>query len=174
MAITYLTDPYKQTTVQHSNYLEEFGGLKHVHSTDQKRKRVAILGAGISGLLAAFLLKHLGHDVHIYEASNTVGGRIKTLRDRFTADYYAEAGAMRIPCHHTLTLNLVNTVNLPCLEFPGKCPNGNTLFFINNHRFTSKAYEATKPDFGFHLGHSERGRTAEELFDDAILRHLRD
>ena len=173
MAIEHLTDPFKQTNVEYSEFLERFGSLKDEHLPERKRKKIAILGAGISGLLAGFLLKHMGHEVHIYEASNTVGGRIKTLRDRFTADYYAEAGAMRIPSHHTLALNLAETLNLPCLEFPGRCHSGNTVFFINNYHSTLKDYEATRPHFGFQLKRFEQGRTAEELLDDAILRHLR-
>ena len=72
----------------------------------------------MAGLTAGFLLKALGHNVKIYEASNTVGGRIKTLRDRFTAGFYAEAGAMRIPSHHTLAMDLIKTFDLPCLNVP--------------------------------------------------------
>jgi hypothetical protein len=100
----YTSDPYQDTTTHYRQLLKEFGSKENSHKS--KKKDIAILGAGISGLLAGFLLRYLGHTVRIYEASNTVGGRIKTLRDRFTAGYYAEAGAMRIPRHHTLVLDL--------------------------------------------------------------------
>lgn len=47
-------------------------------------KRIAIIGGGISGLVAAFYLKRAGADVTLYERSNTVGGNIKTeTRDGF-------------------------------------------------------------------------------------------
>lgn len=46
--------------------------------------RIAILGAGISGLTAARLLKELGHEVTVYEKNHTVGGLART---RFTQGY---------------------------------------------------------------------------------------
>lgn len=38
------------------------------------RKRVAVIGAGITGLMSAKELKAEGHDVVIYEASSMIGG----------------------------------------------------------------------------------------------------
>ena len=46
----------------------------------RKRKKVIIVGAGISGLTAGYLLKKAGHKVVILEASNRAGGRIQTYR----------------------------------------------------------------------------------------------
>ena len=45
---------------------------------------IAILGAGVSGLSAARMLKDKGHDVTVYEKNNTVGGLART---RFTDGY---------------------------------------------------------------------------------------
>lgn len=42
---------------------------------------VAIIGAGISGLTAAFWLRKAGMEVTVLEASHTVGGTMKTLRE---------------------------------------------------------------------------------------------
>lgn len=46
--------------------------------------RIAVLGAGVSGLTAARLLKDRGHDVVVYEKEATVGGLART---RFTEGY---------------------------------------------------------------------------------------
>ncbi|WP_196886333.1 flavin monoamine oxidase family protein [Aureivirga sp. CE67] len=51
-----------------------------IPSDKGKGKRVAILGAGISGLTAAYMLKQGGYDVVILEASNRAGGRNFTAR----------------------------------------------------------------------------------------------
>ena len=43
-----------------------------------RRRRIAVLGAGISGLGAAWLLSR-AHDVVLYEAANRLGGHARTL-----------------------------------------------------------------------------------------------
>ena len=44
------------------------------------KKRVVIVGAGISGLTAAKMLRDAGHDIVVLESTNRVGGRIQTYR----------------------------------------------------------------------------------------------
>jgi len=44
--------------------------------------RVAIIGAGISGLVAARTLVDHGHQVHVFEKARGVGGRLSTRRTR--------------------------------------------------------------------------------------------
>jgi oxygen-dependent protoporphyrinogen oxidase len=52
-------------------------------------RSVAIIGAGITGLTAAFYLKRSGVPVTVYEASDRVGGAIQSVR---TSGYLAEFG----------------------------------------------------------------------------------
>ena len=76
-----------------------------------KPKRVAIIGAGLAGLTAAYELEALGHEPVILEAGSRVGGRIYTRH--FGDGLHGEFGAMRIPAHHTSVLRYVRAFGLP-------------------------------------------------------------
>lgn len=55
----------------------------------QERKHVAIIGAGITGLTAAFYLKKAGIKFKIFEKSDHIGGVIRTVK---TDDFLYETG----------------------------------------------------------------------------------
>jgi monoamine oxidase len=132
----------------------------------QRKKRVAIVGAGISGLTAGWLLRRAGHDIKIFEANNIVGGRIKTLRDRFTAGFYAEAGAMRIPHEHELTIWMIKQLLKENCVIPFRHKSPNSLVYFNHKVRTLADYEAD-PDggfFHFSLTDDERKLGASTLF----------
>ncbi|KZS88406.1 FAD/NAD(P)-binding domain-containing protein [Sistotremastrum niveocremeum HHB9708] len=67
------------------------------------KDKVGIIGAGIAGLYAAMILKSLGYDYEILEASQRIGGRAYTYHFNLPPpgcpenyDYY-DIGAMRFP-----------------------------------------------------------------------------
>jgi monoamine oxidase len=70
-------------------------------SESSKNASIAIIGGGMAGLMTSHLLDSVGlHDWHIYESSQRLGGRVRTvyLNDTKPDDYqYQEMGAMRIP-----------------------------------------------------------------------------
>ena len=83
-------------------------------------KRVVILGAGISGMTAAYELSRAGYHCTILEATNRAGGRNLTVRggdvirevdSRQWVDFdgedhlYANLGPARIPHHHRAILD---------------------------------------------------------------------
>ena len=58
-------------------------GEINVHCSKKKeagKHTVIVVGAGVSGLIAAKLLAKAGFKVKVFEASNRVGGRIQTYR----------------------------------------------------------------------------------------------
>jgi monoamine oxidase len=56
-----------------------FNGCKHDPVVMPQNKKIIIVGAGISGLSAAFELSNAGIDVLVLEANNRIGGRINSI-----------------------------------------------------------------------------------------------
>ena len=55
---------------------------------------IAVIGAGLSGLAAAYRLQQAGHEVQVIEASDLPGGYCKTMyRDGFIIDTCCEIAA---------------------------------------------------------------------------------
>lgn len=87
-----------------------------------KNKKVAILGAGVAGLSAAFELRKLGFDITIFEArENRIGGRVYTYF--FDRENYGELGPMRIPVSHETTWHYINLFGLDTRPFVQVNPN---------------------------------------------------
>jgi monoamine oxidase len=76
-------------------------GLDSLHGKARTAK-VIIVGAGPAGLCTAYELKRAGMEVVLLEASQRVGGRVKTIFDPFTPNLHGEGGAMRLPKNHVL------------------------------------------------------------------------
>lgn len=130
----------------------------------QPPKRVIVIGGGIAGLVAAFELVRQGHDPLILEAQHRVGGRVHTLRN-FAKGLYAEAGAMRIPKVHDLTLAYCELFGLEMRPFV--MGNPKTLIYVGGERMTMEEANADPGRLPFELAEHERGRTYTELWDAA-------
>lgn len=116
--------------------------------------QIIIVGAGLSGLAAAYELTKAGYDVRILEANDRIGGRVFTLREPFTNGQFAEAGAARIPVNHNHTLNYAAEFDLQLDPFYPRT--GNFIRYINGNRniIPNNSFLTQRP-WGGSVPHSE-------------------
>jgi monoamine oxidase len=79
------------------------------------RGRVIVVGAGFSGLAAAYELASIGIDVQVFEARNRVGGRVLSFRD-FVPGKVVEGGAELIGSNHTMWQSYARKFGLSMLD----------------------------------------------------------
>ncbi|MFC0558965.1 flavin monoamine oxidase family protein [Halalkalibacter alkalisediminis] len=129
-------------------------------------KKIIIVGAGMAGLVSASLLKQAGHNVTVIEATDRVGGRVYTLRGDFRDGQYLEAGAMRIPHTHLLTLEYINKFQLPVNRFINSTPSD--IIHVKGIKARFRVYEQNPDMLRFPVYPHEKGKTATELLQLAI------
>jgi monoamine oxidase len=136
-------------------------------------RRVVVVGAGMAGLVAAYELLRAGHDVMILEAQQRVGGRVCTLRAPFGEGLYAEAGAMRIPRSHALTMAYVDRLGLHVRPLAAYTPPN---YYLRGRRYRLAEACADAEALGFAVAEHERGKSVEDLWSAAlrpVLKRLR-
>ncbi|KAI0016222.1 hypothetical protein F4780DRAFT_703630 [Xylariomycetidae sp. FL0641] len=138
---------------------------------------VGIVGAGISGLYTALLLRREGHKVTVFEAADRVGGRIFTYRfapQSSGEDIYFEAGAMRIPRSslHSKVFDLVRYLNTHSASenkvelIPYILEHANNLAFLRDEKGSLQDCQwAAK----LGLPETYHGKSAQELLGSVVL-----
>jgi len=129
-----------------------------------KKKKVVIVGAGMAGLVAAYELLQAGHDPIILEARQRVGGRVYTVRDPFSDGLHAEAGAMRLPLGHKLTLAYVEKFKLETYPFTM----GNPKAYIHLQGKKVRAADFDPSQYDYDVTSKEKGIKPQELVDEAL------
>ena len=124
------------------------GGWLTACSTPQRSgPRVAIVGAGIAGLNAAYVLKKAGVRAHVYEASSRSGGRMLSARNLLAPGLVTELGGEFIDSSHADILTLAQEFGLTLLDRQADSEaNLRTAYFFGGRHYSERqVVEAFRP-----------------------------
>ena len=113
----------------------------------RRERAVAIVGAGIAGLTAAWRLRQAGVPVRVFEANNRVGGRVYSLRDHFADGQVVELGGELIDTSHVHVQALCREfgLHLDDLLADGAGLTPETWYFGGRHRGEQELVAALQP-----------------------------
>ena len=109
--------------------------------------RIAIVGGGMAGLNAAYILKKSGILANVYEAGKRLGGRIYTATDVLGPGLYSELGGEFIDSGHEDVLGLAKEFGLQLLDRhgPGEAELRAGYFFGGRHYTPRQIISEFKP-----------------------------
>lgn len=91
--------------------------------------KIAIIGAGITGLTAAYALKKKGYALDLFEKNAIAGGVIQTLHQN---DCLIELGPSTLQLNDTRVLDLLNELKLN-LDIIDACPESRKRYIVKNN-----------------------------------------
>ncbi|TAH02811.1 MAG: FAD-dependent oxidoreductase [Sphingobacteriales bacterium] len=96
-------------------------------------KTIAIIGAGMAGLNAAYQLKKQGIIATVYEASNRTGGRMFTIKDKFGAGITTDLGGEFVDTTHLDIIQLAKDFNVDFYDLRKDEITEGTFYFEGKH-----------------------------------------
>lgn len=138
--------PYIDTLYDYTELFKKGSVIAELPSA-ARGTQVAVVGAGVSGMCAAYELLRMGLQPVIFEASGRVGGR--TWSEPFAGSkLIAEMGAMRVPPSSKVFWKYAGEFRLESMDFPDPGKVLTTLYYQNERL----AWEAGKKPPGQFLG----------------------
>ena len=122
-------------------------------------EEVAVVGAGISGLVAAYELMRLGLKPVVYEASR-MGGRLRSQAFEGADGVVAELGGMRFPVSSTSFYHYVDMLGLQTQPFPNPLTEAAGSTVIDLEGVTLLRAHAGGPSPAVHRGRFRMGAGA--------------
>lgn len=121
---------------------EELSAQYFITGKTNNPKKIIIVGAGLSGLSAAWELIKAGHEVRILEARNRPGGRVSTIREPFAEGLYAEEGAAAYSNTYTNALRFIDEFGLE--KIPLALPDQAVIYHLNGKKLVVKPGETVE------------------------------
>jgi tryptophan 2-monooxygenase len=111
-------------------------------------KTVAVVGAGLAGMVAAYELMELGLRPVVYEPAR-IGGRLRSHRFEDTEGAIAELGGMRFPVSGTSFFHYVSRLGLASAPFPNPLTEaaGSTVINIGGETFQGRTIADLPSEF---------------------------
>lgn len=136
---------------------------------------VAVVGAGVSGLVAAYELMRLGLRPVIYEPG-AIGGRMRSVPFPENPGYVAEMGAMRFPESARALFHYIDLLGLRTRPFPNPLTPDTPSTVVNLEGATHRARSMSDLPGEFQEVEDAWAKALQELADrsaieDAIRRH---
>lgn len=117
--------------IANSNYINRFAAKEQPY-------KIGILGAGVAGLHAAYLLQKANIETSIYEASGRTGGRMYTAKNMLGQNITTELGGEFVDSDHEDILSLADEFGLERLDTKDDKDLIKQIFY-----FDGKKYRAT-------------------------------
>src|SRR5262249_33538379 len=98
--------------------------------------RIAIIGAGVSGLNCALALSDAGYASTVYESSGRIGGRMYSNTTGYWTDgQISEWGGELVDTRHKTIFSLAQRFNIPMDDVIGASPQGaeDTYYFLGSY-----------------------------------------
>jgi monoamine oxidase len=137
---------------------------------------VAVIGAGVGGLYAAWsLLERVPPGaqpprVAVFEAGDRLGGRLYSVTPLVTPHLHAEMGGMRYGSDHPIVTALIDKLNFPTAPFGGG--DGNNLLYLRSVRLTRAQVKARSPLLPYTLPPTYQGLLPSESLGPLITELL--
>jgi monoamine oxidase len=96
---------------------------------------IAIIGAGLAGLNAAYTLKKAGIKATVYEANARLGGRVQSVQGAIGAGLVSDLGGSFVNTNHKDIMVLIKAFNLKLFDhskYAAKFPFPPTAYFLNH------------------------------------------
>lgn len=131
----------------YDEWLAHSAGLGSI-PVERHGEEVAIVGAGVSGLVAAYEMMKLGLKPVVYEASR-MGGRLRSQAFEGVEGVIAELGGMRFPISSTAFYHYVRLLGLETRPFPNPLTGsaGSTVIDLEGETFYAEHIEDLPPVF---------------------------